>query len=226
MVGGRIGRRRACGGVGRVESDGHELVHLSTHRAIQGRGWWRGHRRRGGGDAWRLRRVDGSSSREVGADELVVRRAVRVEALGEVDVGRGVHAPCRWHPDVVGTGRRGAAADVGAHPRVRVDAALANELLRPDDVRAAAEGQDAHHLGLLATHHLKASEVAVGRAGGAVEHVDAVLHSLGPEGDRKVARDQVDAHLLHHRADGSLCDAVELVDVRRACRLMDALGCQ
>ena len=46
-----------------------------------------------------------------------------------------------------------------------------------DDVRAAAEGQDAHDLGLLTAHHLEAGEVAVGRAGGA-EHVDGVLRSV------------------------------------------------
>ena len=46
-------------------------------------------------------------------------------------------------------------------------------LLRPDDVRTAAEGQDAHDLRLLAAHHLEAGEVAVGQASRAVEHVGA-----------------------------------------------------
>ena len=50
-----------------------------------------------------------------------------------------------------------------------------------------------------------------------------MVRSVGPEGDREVARDQVDARLLHQRADGALGDAVQLVDVRRAHCLVDAL---
>jgi hypothetical protein len=67
--------------------------------------------------------------RQVGSDELVVRRPVREEALGEVDVGRAVHAPHRGHPDIVRARGGGAAAEVGAYPSVHVDAALADVLL-------------------------------------------------------------------------------------------------
>ena len=50
-----------------------------------------------------------------------------------------------------------------------------------------------------------------------------MLRSDGPEGDGEVDRYQVDAHLLHDRADGALGDAVQLVDVRGACYLVNAL---
>ena len=47
-------------------------------------------------------------------------------------------------------------------------------------------GQDTHDLRLLAAHHLEAGEVAVGGGSRAVEHVDGMLRSVGPEGDGEV----------------------------------------
>ena len=42
------------------------------------------------------------------------------------------------------------------------------------------------------------------------KYVDGVLRGVGPEGDGHVAGDHVDADELQDRADGALCDAVQL----------------
>ena len=52
-----------------------------------------------------------------------------------------------------------------AHPCVRVDVALDDELLGAHDVRAAAEGQDAHDLGLLGSP-LITSKLVMSLSGG------------------------------------------------------------
>eukprot|EP00965_Chrysotila_dentata_P186082 6143408-Pleurochrysis_carterae.AAC.1 len=135
-----------------------------------------------------------------------------------VHVGSSDHLPRSWHPYVVSSRGEPAAAQVNTDPHAGLHSGFGVCRARLDSECSAAEGHNAHHSRFVAGEHFVGCGVGVGRPGCAIQNVDGLLRGVVPEGDGGVGGDDGGSGELHDGANGTLGDAIELMDVRRACR--------
>ena len=89
---------------------------------------------------------------------------------------------------------------------------------------AAAEWIDTHDARWAAGEGLVARDVGAWRRGGAVKSVDGVEDGEVPVAGGRAAGDEGGSGGFHDRADGTLGDAIKLVDIWRGGGLVDAVG--
>ena len=110
----------------------------------------------------RLDRV-GRRRRQRLADTTIALWAPRHVAFVKVHLGGAYHlTECR-HPNVVGAGRMGGAAQVRADPSARIHVGFAERDPRFHRVGETAKRENRHHLWLLACHSLEGRHFRIGR---------------------------------------------------------------
>ena len=154
---------------------------------------------------------------------MVSELAPGVEALIEVDVRRADHLAVSREPNVIRVRDAGRAAEVDAFPGMGVDVSLGDGRLGLNGEHAATEGKERHDLRFLAEEHLMRGNSGVGGTSGAIEYLDRLSDGLWPEPGGSVCGDHERARAAHDCADCALGHPVELVDVWRACGMIDGL---